>query len=41
MFITRFDFTKDETMTPEDMETYDAFTAGFKGSGPRVKVSVL
>ena len=39
MFITRFEFEKNETMTPEDMVTYDVFTAGFKGSRPRVSVS--
>ncbi|KAL4899883.1 hypothetical protein BDW74DRAFT_105802 [Aspergillus multicolor] len=40
MFTTRFDFTRDETMTPQDVEVFDGFIIGFRGSGTRVRVAV-
>ncbi|AEO69084.1 uncharacterized protein THITE_43879 [Thermothielavioides terrestris NRRL 8126] len=41
MLTARFDFTPDDTMSKEDVEVIDNFTAGFRGSGPRLKFSNL
>ncbi|KAL0939306.1 cytochrome p450 [Colletotrichum truncatum] len=39
MFMSRFNFEKDTTLSKEDLELRDSFTFGFVGSGPCVKVS--
>ncbi|KAH7205127.1 cytochrome P450 [Fusarium redolens] len=39
MFTSRFDMVNDGTTKDEDHEVIDSFTAGFRGTGPRVKVS--